>query len=55
MKAPERLQWHRFRVFIVNFDNISQIVLVLLFLTLSIYLFTWNGLISNGFNSNSNG
>ena len=32
-KTPKRLQWLRSGVFIVNFEQISQIVLVFLFLT----------------------
>ena len=28
LKAPERLQWRRFNVFIVNFKHISYIILV---------------------------
>ena len=35
IKIPERRQWRRFDVFIVNFDYISHLVLVFLFLTLS--------------------
>ena len=29
-KTPERRQWHRSGVFIVNFEHISRLVLVLL-------------------------
>ena len=39
MKTPEWTQWHRPDVFIINFEHISHLVLVLLFLTLSMYLF----------------
>ena len=35
IKTPERRQWHRSGVFIVNFEQISQIFLVFLLLTLS--------------------
>ena len=35
IKMPERRQWRRFGVFIVNFEHISQLVLVFLLLTLS--------------------
>ena len=35
IKTPERLHWRRFCVFIVNFEHISHIVLVLLLLTLN--------------------
>ena len=35
IKAPERCQWHRFGVFIVNFGHISQLVLLFLLSTLS--------------------
>ena len=34
-KTPERRQWRRFGVFIVNFEHISHLVLVFLLLTLS--------------------
>ena len=39
MKTPEWTQWHRPDVFIINFEHISHLVLVLHFLTLSMYLF----------------
>ena len=35
IKTPERRQWRRSGVFIVNFEHISQIVLLFLLLTLS--------------------
>ena len=35
IKTPERRQWRRSGVFIVNFEHISQLVLVFLLLTLS--------------------
>ena len=35
IKTPERRQWRRSNVFIVNFKYISQLVLVFLLLTLS--------------------
>ena len=38
MKTPERRQWRRCGVFIVNFEDISYFVLVFLLLTLNIKL-----------------
>ena len=35
IKTPERRQWRRFGVYIVNFEHILPLVLVLLLLTLS--------------------
>ena len=35
IKTPERCQWHRFSVFIVNFEHISHNVLVFLLLTVN--------------------
>ena len=35
LKAPERRQWRRFGVFIVNFEHILHFVLAFLLLTLS--------------------
>ena len=35
MKTPERRQWRRSGVFIVNFERISHLVLVFLLLTLN--------------------
>ena len=35
IKAPERCQWLRSGVFIVNFEHISHVVLMFLLLTLS--------------------
>ena len=35
IKTPERRQWHRSVVFIVNFEHISHLVLVFQLLTLS--------------------
>ena len=35
IKTPERRQWRRSDVFIVNFENISHLLLVLPLLTLS--------------------
>ena len=35
IKTPKRRHWHHSRVFIVNFEHISHLVLVLLLLTLS--------------------
>ena len=35
IKTPERHQWHRSGVFIVNFEHISHLVLVFLLLTLN--------------------
>ena len=39
MNTPERRQWRRSTVFIVNFENISHVFLVFLLLTLFMYLF----------------
>ena len=35
IKTPERCQWHRSHVSIVNFEHISHLVLVFVLLTLS--------------------
>ena len=35
IKTPERTQWRRSGVFIVNFEHISDLVIVFLLLTLS--------------------
>ena len=35
IKTPERHQWHRSGVFIVNFEHISHLVLVFILLTLN--------------------
>ena len=35
IKIPERRQWRRSGIFIVNFEHISQLALVFLLLTLS--------------------
>ena len=35
IKTPERRQWRRSGVFIVNFEHISQLIIVFLSLTLS--------------------
>ena len=35
IKTPERRHWRRYSVFIVNFEHISHLVLVLLLLTLN--------------------
>ena len=35
INTPERRQWRRFSVFIVNFEHVSHLVLVFLLLTLS--------------------
>ena len=35
VKIPERRQWHRSGIFIVNFEHISHLVLVFLLLNLS--------------------
>ena len=35
IKTPERRQWRRSGIFIVNFEHISHLVLVFLFLTLN--------------------
>ena len=35
MKIPQRRQWRRSGIFIVNFEHISHLVLVFLLLTLS--------------------
>ena len=35
IKTPERHQWRRYGVFIVNFEHISHFILVFLLLTLS--------------------
>ena len=40
MKIPERRQWRRSGIFIVNFEHISHLVLVFLLLTLSRYMST---------------
>ena len=37
IKTPERHQWRRSGVFIVNFQHISNLVLVFLLLTLNVY------------------
>ena len=37
MKTPEKRQWHRSGVFIVNFEDISHLFLVFLLLTLNMY------------------
>ena len=41
MKIPERGHWRCSGVFPVNFEHISYLYLVFLYLTLSIYLFTY--------------
>ena len=38
IKTPERHQWHRSGVFIVNFEHISHLALVFLLLTLNMQL-----------------
>ena len=38
INTPERRQWHRSCVFIVNFEHISQIVLLFLLLTLNMHV-----------------
>ena len=38
IKTPERRQWRRSGVFIVNFEHISHLVLVFLLLTLNMQL-----------------
>ena len=38
IKTPERRQWCRFGVFIINFEHISHRVLVFLLLTLNMQL-----------------
>ena len=38
IKTPERRQWRRFGVFIVNFEYISHLVLVFLLLTFNMQL-----------------
>ena len=38
IKRPEQLQWRSSDVFIVNFEHISHLVLVVLMLTLNIQL-----------------
>ena len=48
IKTPERPQWRRSHVFIVNFDHISQLVLVFAILTLNMYMLT------GSLNSNNN-
>ena len=35
IKTPERREWRRSRIFIVNFEHISHLVLVFLLLTLN--------------------
>ena len=35
IKTPEKRQWHRSGVFIINFEYISHLVLVFLLFTLS--------------------
>ena len=35
IKTPERHHWHRFGVFVVNFEHILHLVLLFLLLTLS--------------------
>ena len=39
IKTSEQRHWRRFGVFIVNFEHISQFLLVFLLLTWSMYLF----------------
>ena len=39
IKIPERRHWRRSGIFIVNFEHISQLVLVFPLLTLNIYNF----------------
>ena len=36
IKIPERHQWRRFEIFIVNFEHISYLALAFLLLTLNI-------------------
>ena len=48
IKTRERPQWRRPHVFIVNFDHISQLVLVFVILTLNMYMLT------GSLNSNNN-
>ena len=43
IKTPERSQWSRSGVFIVNFEHISHLFLVFLLWTLSMYLFAGIG------------
>ena len=50
LNTPERRQWHRFGVFIFNCEQISQIILVFLFLTLNINV-DWVGISSSAINS----
>ena len=38
IKIPERCQWHRCGVFIINFEHISHLVLMFLLSTLSRYM-----------------
>ena len=38
MKTPERRQWCRLGVFIVNFEHISHLFIVFLLLTLNKYI-----------------
>ena len=38
IKTPERRQWRRSGVFIVNFEHISHLVLVFLLLTLNLQM-----------------
>ena len=42
IKTTEQYQWHCFSVFIVNFNNISHLVLVFLQLTLSMQMPAWS-------------
>ena len=44
VKIPEQRQWHRSGVFIVNFEHIAHLSLVLLLLTLNKQMFA--GLVS---------
>ena len=41
MKTPVRRHWRRFGIFIINFEHISQLVLVFLLLTLSRLITYW--------------
>ena len=42
IKTPKRRQWYRFGAFVVNFEQISKIVLLFLLLTLNKYIPTGN-------------
>ena len=44
IKTPERRQWRRSSIFIVNFDHISHLFIVFLWLISNLHLFLWKSL-----------